>query len=201
MKKGFTLVELLGVITILGVIVLIVVPVIKNVIGDSKNKLYDAQVLNISSALKNWVVDNSRLLPENEGETITITLGQLKAGGYIDSEIRNPKNNKCVGNDMLLTVTRRQKNYMYNVIEETSTETDSCDNYLKPYIILNGDAIVYVEVGSEYEELGASAVGTDGVDISNDIIVSISITTKIPIITYSILLLLYFYHFFNYFTY
>ena len=66
MKKGFTLVELLGVITLLGVIVLIAVPTTKNVISDSKNKLYDAQISNISSALKNWASDNSRLLPENE---------------------------------------------------------------------------------------------------------------------------------------
>lgn len=174
MKKGFTLVELLGTITILGVIMLIVSPIARNIINDSKEELYEVQVSNIEDALKNWAVDNSRLLPENEGETITITLGQLKAGGYVEAELRNPKNNKCFGNDMLLTVTRHQKNYIYNVEDESSTETTTCDEYLKPYIILNGDAIVYVEVGEEYVDLGASAIGTDGVDISSSITTSIS---------------------------
>ena len=175
MKKGFTLVELLGTITILGVIMLIVSPIARNIIESSKEELYEVQVVNIEDALKNWVVDNSRLLPENEGETITITLGQLKAGGYVEAELRNPKNNKCFGNDMLLTVTRYQKNYIYNVEDESSTETDTCDEYLKPYIILNGDAIVYVEVGEgEYFDLGASAIGTDGADISSSITTSIS---------------------------
>lgn len=175
MKKGFTLVELLGTITILGVIMLIVSPIARNIIESSKEELYEVQVANIEDALKNWVVDNSRLLPENEGETITITLGQLKAGGYVEAELRNPKNNKCFGNDMLLTVTRHQKNYIYNVEDESSTETDTCDEYLKPYIILNGDAIVYVEVGEgEYVDLGASAIGTDGADISPNITTSIS---------------------------
>ena len=175
MKKGFTLVELLGTITILGVIMLIVAPIARNIISDSKEELYEVQVSNIEDALKNWVVDNSRLLPENEGETITITLGQLKAGGYVEAELRNPKNNKCFGNDMLLTVTRHQKNYIYNVEDESSTETTTCDEYLKPYIILNGDAIVYVEVGEgEYVDLGASAIGTDGADISPNITTSIS---------------------------
>ena len=178
MKKGFTLVELLGTITILGVIMLIVSPIARNIIKESKEELYEVQVSNIEDALKNWVVDNSRLLPENEGETITITLGQLKAGGYVEAELRNPKNNKCFGNDMLLTVTRHQKNYIYNVEDESSTETTSCDEYLKPYIILNGDAIVYVEVGEgEYVDLGASAIGTDGADISPNITTSISGTS------------------------
>ena len=44
MKKGFTLVELLAVITLLGLLSLIVVPVVDKIIKDNKEKLYQTML-------------------------------------------------------------------------------------------------------------------------------------------------------------
>mgnify|MGYP003304901226 CR=1 FL=1 len=173
-KKGFTLVELIGVILILGIILILATPVIKKINSNSRQELYDIQIVNIIDALKLWSVDNSRVLPQNEGETITITLGQLKMGGYIDEDLKNPQTNTCFGNDMLLTVSRYRENYIYDVKEDSDTESDSCSDYLKPYIILNGEPIVYVEVGNSYKELGAIAKDQLGNDITSSIVKTIS---------------------------
>lgn len=173
-KKGFTLIELLGVIIILGIILLIASPTIKNMTKKSKEELYKIQINNIRDGLKNWAIDNNRLLPENEGKIITITLGQLKMGGYIDSDLKNPKTNKCFGNDMLLTVKRYQKNYLYTVDEESGTEIGSCDEYIKPYIILNGDSITYVEFGDTYADLGVVAKDASGNNITSSVTTTIT---------------------------
>ncbi len=171
--KGFTLVELMGVIIILGIILLIATPSINKILKGSKNDLYNAQINGIKEGLKNWAVDNNKLLPIKENESIVLTLGQLKIGGYIESKLINPKNNKCFGNDMLLTITRYQKNYIYEVNEDTGVETDKCSDYIKPYMILKGDSITYVELNGTYEEKGVIATSGSGEDITS------SVTTKI----------------------
>jgi len=193
-NKGFTLVELMGVIIILSVLLFIAAPTVRELISSSKEELYEIQINNIEEGLKNWAIDNNRILPKNEGQSITITLGQLKMGGFIESELKNPKTDKCFGNDMTLTIRRYQKNYIYEVNEETGIETDNCSGYVKPYIILNGDPVVYIEIGEVYDELGVVALDSYGNDISNRVTKNISgdgtIDTSVIgnkyIITYSV---------------
>ena len=54
MKKGFTLVELLATIVIIGVVALIAVPSVVDNIKLSKEKLYKTQIQNIEIAAKKW---------------------------------------------------------------------------------------------------------------------------------------------------
>lgn len=128
-KHGFTLIELIGVITILGILVLIVSPIVRGVTENSKETLFEAQIESIKDGLKNWSIANAQSLPQEEGASITITLGQLKTDGFIDINLKNPKNNKCFNNDMILTITRYQKNYIYGVNYEENSETNECSDY------------------------------------------------------------------------
>ena len=50
MKKGFTLVEVLAVIVILGLLVAIISPVVNNLLGDSEDALYDKQINNLKKS-------------------------------------------------------------------------------------------------------------------------------------------------------
>lgn len=96
MKKGFTLVELLGVIVILGIIGMIATPIVSNVINKSMDNANNAQIDTIKRAAKTWANANVYLLPDcgsdTCAETKTVTVKDLKEGGYLDDkDITNPK--------------------------------------------------------------------------------------------------------------
>lgn len=119
MRKGFTLVELIAVIAILGILAIIAIPSIDRALKNTKKELYDLQIKNIENGAKNWGADNLLLLPENEGETITLTLGQLKAGGYVESDIKNPKTNKLFSDSIEVIITKVASYYTYKVDDST----------------------------------------------------------------------------------
>ena len=65
MKKGFTLIELLAVIVILAIIALIAVPIILNIIGESKNNSSKISIEMYGRSIKNAIADYSIL---NDGQ-------------------------------------------------------------------------------------------------------------------------------------
>ena len=76
--KGFTLVELLGIIIILGVVALICFPKVNSMIKQSKQDAYDAQVKNIVDSARSWAVDNNSRLPQiNSSSELRISVLDL----------------------------------------------------------------------------------------------------------------------------
>lgn len=174
-KNGFTFVELLAVITIIGILSLIALPTIEKVTKDSKEKVYQTQLNNIILALKNWASDNKEYLPTSESEALTITLGTLKADGYIDYELKNPKTNKCFDNEMYLKITKEKKNYDYSIDLDSIKESDVCEvDGDSPIIILNGTTVENVEINSVYIDKGVSAEDKDGNDITSSVVTVIT---------------------------
>lgn len=115
-KKGFTLAELLGVITILGLLALLIVPAIDKAIKESNETLYQAQLNSIIGAAKEWSADHVGELPVNGG-SITVTLLELKSGGYIAVDIKNPKTEELFSDDLIVEITEHNSQYKYQVIE------------------------------------------------------------------------------------
>ena len=157
-KNGFTLVELLGVIILLGVLSMIAVPVVRDLIKSSRKELYDEQIEQIENGLKNWAHDNIFLLPDDNG-VITLSLGQLAQSGHVNYKIENPKNNKCFSTESELTITKYNNSYVYEVKDVISTDCDNLENL--PTIKLNGSAIEYLNVGDSYNDIGVSAKSYD----------------------------------------
>ena len=60
-KKGFTLVELLGVITVLGITALLIIPSVEKIIKKNKEKALENNKKAIITATKNWITDNKQL--------------------------------------------------------------------------------------------------------------------------------------------
>lgn len=114
-NRAFTLIELLAVITILALLALIALPAISKQMGNSKETLYNAQIKNIEGSAKAWGADNLFKLPVDD-TCITVTLGYLKDGGYIDSSVINPKNNEEFSNTETFVNIKKEKNqYIYEV--------------------------------------------------------------------------------------
>lgn len=94
-EKGFTLIELLAVIVILGVIAVIAIPLISNVIDNSKKDSDVATARQIYDAARLYVInEKGGVFAQTGGLTITIgpkaTADTLQAKGYLESPIYLP---------------------------------------------------------------------------------------------------------------
>lgn len=99
-KRGFTLVELIGVVVILGLIALVAFPSLLNQIDSSKKQVSDSQKAIIISSAKNYVDENKNDYADKTSfEISTDTLidsGYLSEGiisSYSDSKIVVTYNN------------------------------------------------------------------------------------------------------------
>lgn len=91
MKKGFTLIELVAVIFILGAILIIVIPIVNDSITESKTSLSAEQIRQIESAARQWGVDNLSMQANtpvdiNGNEVSEITIRKLQTTGYLDDK-------------------------------------------------------------------------------------------------------------------
>ena len=155
-KNAFTLIELLATVIILGFISLMVVPAVDRALNRSRNELYTIQISNIREGAKNWAAKNFVVLPDKNGEIITLTLGQLKLGGFVDKDIKNPKSRKYFPNDMEIIIRNISNNYEYIVVED-SGGLDNEINYDMPSITLKGLVHEIVEFDDEYDDEGVVA--------------------------------------------
>ncbi len=85
MKKGFTLVELLVVIVVLGLLATIVYPSVLGIINTGKKETLDSQKKIIVKAAKEWGVKNYAKLPDNE---CFVSVNTLIDEGYISSDFK-----------------------------------------------------------------------------------------------------------------
>lgn len=131
-NKGFTLVELLAVITLLGLIALITIPVVTNAMAKQKEKLYYDQLNQLIKAAQNWGTDNTDILRELPGvcvdsNWVQISLSMLKNGSsdvtYLDKDFINPKTSENFAeNEIFVWVFKKNKSYLYCV------DTKDCTN-------------------------------------------------------------------------
>ncbi|MCI3922540.1 prepilin-type N-terminal cleavage/methylation domain-containing protein [Paenibacillus sp. TRM 82003] len=84
-QKGFTLVELLAVIVILGIIAMIAVPAIGNIIEKSREDALEQSILMVRDSAEAYFLDNPA--------TTKVTLTVLVEKGYLRSVPKNPKTN------------------------------------------------------------------------------------------------------------
>ena len=172
-NKGFTLIEIITVLIILTVVVITIYPIVINRVDSSRKKAYDTQIKVFEKAAEDWAVSFKNLssIPMRDGETLTLNLGDLKIGGFLDMDIVNPITNKSFPNDMLITITKKGNQYDIVVIEDSGTDVEEENIIVKesPTIVLNGGYLMYLELGDTYEEQWANAYSYDGVDLSEEV--------------------------------
>lgn len=115
-QKGFTLVELLGVIIILGIISLIVIPIVSGTVKKQRNKLYNKQVSTIEDAAEGWGAENTDILPSLDGSTY-VSLDDLVIGGFLkNADIKDPRNEEILTGCVKITYDSSYNQYTYKYI-------------------------------------------------------------------------------------
>lgn len=85
MKKGFTLIELMAVIIILGVVLVIVTTNVTGILSRSKDKLNSEQQDEIINAARQWGMRNVTINGSNPSLNY-VTIDTLQKSGYLDNK-------------------------------------------------------------------------------------------------------------------
>lgn len=115
-EKGFTLTELLGVITILAILALIAIPTIDKHLKEGNKELYDSQIKAIESSAQMWGTDHVSELPDTN-ESKTIPLSKIQQDGYIGWDLKNPKTGEPFDSNLQIKITNMNNKYKYEVMK------------------------------------------------------------------------------------
>lgn len=117
MKKGFTLVELLGVLVVLALLALITVPSVTNVIRNSKNEINKTKKTTVEIAAKNWLASDTNSL--HFTNNCSISTEQLINEGFLE------KNNDQKG---YVDISRDGESFSYKFNSLANTLPCNFDN-------------------------------------------------------------------------
>lgn len=131
-RNGFTLIELLAVIVVIALLALLVSTSVARIVNNSREDIYETQLLSIEKSARIWGGENINLLPD-AGECIYFTLGYLKNYGVIDDNILDSRNNKKISDNLKVKITGEinefdKLNYKYEVAVTDITNCTLIDN-------------------------------------------------------------------------
>ncbi len=118
-KNGFTLIEILAVIVIMGILSGLGIVSVRAILNKANEKYYESQKKSMLMATKSYVQDNRNSLPKSIGETKIIYLYNLQKKKYI-GEVLDRHNNSCSSDktedDSYVKITKTSKTeYSYYV--------------------------------------------------------------------------------------
>ena len=158
-KNGFTLVELLAILVVLGLLSVLIVPKVVNSIKDSKKKSYEVSVNNLVDALNSMAIDKKTTLTPFDGcvynfdsSSNTCTdlefSGMLPAGGSISVDGDGNVNGVVEYGDYEFDVIQNNvMNFPTEYIRVEYIESDG-NQYINTNIIPNNEMGVYIKVSS-----------------------------------------------------
>ena len=109
-NKGFTMVELLAVITIIGLLAVVAVPAVTKYVIKGRNQSYETMFKSTYEAAENYMMDETGLI--NIGATTTIEISKLVNQQYLESlsDPGSKNNSSCESNPESRVVVKRLAN-------------------------------------------------------------------------------------------
>lgn len=127
MKKGFTLVELLAVIIILGMLVVLLVPNVISLLKSNNLKVYKIKEKELLRAAEDYIqYDDDFVAPTNEEPIKYITIQSLISKNYINKILDNSSGEECLA---FIKITKDSNNYNLDpciICSEYKTDRDFC---------------------------------------------------------------------------
>lgn len=163
-NKGFTLVELLASLVILGVLMAITIPNVVGIISQSKTNNYRADAEKMISTAKYKFSADSLYKPQ-ANECIVITLSYLG-----ESKFDNPPNEgQYLMGESFVIVKREGKrfNYYVRLVEKTKADVKSGVNLVKEADLEKVDEKDTVKIGSIEDALGVTDLNAASVSASS----------------------------------
>lgn len=116
-SKGFSLVELLAAIVIVGILSFFAITAVNRYIKQSKEVKNDENVNNIKVAAQMYMQSNRSLLPKNIGESITIGVKDLRDTNYLKEDITNSNGESCMNSEVrIYHYDRDEYSYYVNMV-------------------------------------------------------------------------------------
>lgn len=151
-QKGFTLIEILAVIVVIGLILVIAVPKVLEIIQENKQRLYDSQISLIKETAQKYIVRNSYNIEWNNNQAV-IFLSDLIDNGLIKPEIDNPLTGDIFDYDLTaVQVTKSNTTEAYSYLVQASINCGLTAQYN-----LDGDAIDFSSNANNGTVTGATA--------------------------------------------
>ena len=126
-KSGFTLVELLAVVVILGIIMMISIPAVTRWIDRSKSESKESMKQTLVMATQSYAQANRNILPKVIGQTVTVSAENLKDNQYLKEELQDANKKSCMSSYVKVYKSDKNK-YTYTPYLMCEGDTATAEN-------------------------------------------------------------------------
>lgn len=144
-RKGFTMLELLAVIIILGILLTLAYVGVSQYISQTNDTVYEDFEKNITSGVTNYLIDHSGSIP-SVGESLVVDVEKLVCEGYIE-DLEDPREASKTCNLESYAIVKRNNDTNYNMdikysacLKCSSYESPACSNSIDGIKRLKADA-------------------------------------------------------------
>ena len=149
-KKGFTMLELLAVIIILGILITLAYMGVSRYLNQARNATYSDFEQNIKDGVTNYLIDHTGTIP-NEGESLVVDVKKLVCEGYVE-DLQDPRESSKTCNLDSYAIVKRNNDTSSNMDIEYSAclkcsgyESPACSNSISGIKRLKADSTCEVD--------------------------------------------------------
>ncbi|MBR6948855.1 MAG: prepilin-type N-terminal cleavage/methylation domain-containing protein, partial [Bacilli bacterium] len=164
-KKGFTMVELLGVIVILGILSVISIVAIQGVMEKAKKEYYKTQKNNMIMSTESYLNSNKNLLPKVSGQIIKVNLETLEKNKFIDKVVDYNKND-CDSTNSYVQVFKYRDEINYTSYLKCPSYDDN-NNLKQATPIIRADFVTDLSNASVTITVSGGKNGADNIGLAS----------------------------------